>query len=61
MGGPVTCPLQGQCLTGGVSYEASVKELPSGKTDTYTVVTEISFKDRLYEHRPDANSEEGRT
>ena len=47
MAGPVTCPLQGQCLTGGVSYEASVKELPSGKTDTYTVVTEISFKDRL--------------
>ena len=55
------CAVQGHCLTSGVVYEARVKELPSGKTETYTGVTERSFKDRLYEHRTNANSEKGRT
>ena len=36
-------------------------ELPSGKAETYTGVTARSFKDRLYEHRTDANTEKGRS
>ena len=60
MGGLNTWPVQGKCLTTCVVYEACVKELPSGKTDTYTGVTERTFKRRLYEHRKNANSEKGR-
>ena len=61
MGGPATCPVQGKCQTSGVVYEACVKELPSGKTETYTGVTERTVKKRLYEHWTNANCETGRT
>ena len=60
MGGPATCPVQGQCQATGVVYEATVTELGSGSKETYTGVTARPFKDRLYEHRTDANSQKGR-
>ena len=41
--------------------EASVKEIPSGHTETYTGVTARPFKKRYYEHRGDTKKEEGRT
>ena len=60
MGGPTSCPVQGQCQATGVVYQATVTEIPSGHTESYTGVTARSFKDRLYEHRTDANSRKGR-
>ena len=56
MGGPTSCPVQGQCKASGVVYQATVTELPSGKKETYTGVTGRAFKDRLYEHWTDANT-----
>ena len=51
---------QGKCQATGVVYQASVKEIPTGNTETYTWATARRFKDRLYEHRTDMNSEKGR-
>ena len=61
IGGLTTCPVEGKCQTTGVVYQASVKEITTGKIETYTGATARRFKDRLYEHRADMNSEEGRT
>ena len=61
IGGLTNCPVEGKCQTTGVVYQASVKEITTGKIETYTGVTARRFKDRLYEHRADMNSEEGRT
>ena len=61
IGGLATCPVEGKCQTTGVVYQASVKEIPTGNIETYTGATARRFKDRLYEHRADMNSEEGRT
>ena len=60
MGGPTSCPVQGQCKASGVVCQATVTELPSGKKETYTGVTGRAFKDRLYEHWTDANTEKER-
>jgi hypothetical protein len=35
-----------------VVYEATVKQIPSGKTETYTKVTARTLKQRLYEQTP---------
>ena len=43
-----------------VVYEATVKQIPSGKTETYTGVTARTFKQRLYEHRADTRKESSR-
>ena len=59
-GGPATCPVQGKCQTSCVVYEATVKQIPSGKTETYTGVTARTFKQRLYEHRADTRKESSR-
>ena len=38
-----------------------MKEISTGKVETYTGATSRRFKDRLYEHRTDMNNEEGKT
>ena len=42
-------------------YEATVTELGSGKSETYTGVTARRFKDRYYEHRTDMENAKNRT
>ena len=41
-----TCPIPGKCLSEGVIYGATVKETVSGKTETYTGLSEATFKKR---------------
>ena len=45
------CPVEGQCQSKGVIYQCMVKEIASGKTESYVGLTENSFKDRLTKHR----------
>lgn len=45
-----TCPMPGKCLSEGVIYGATVKETISGKTETYTGLSEPSFKSRFNGH-----------
>ena len=45
-----TCPLNGQCLTSGVIYQATVTEQDSGKEETYTGITDNQFKTRFNNH-----------
>ena len=52
-GGPGNCPVQGRCKTDCVIYRATVKETLSGSTETYTGVTENTFKERWDSHRND--------
>ena len=61
IGGLETCPVDGNCQATGVVYQASVKEILTGKVETYTGATSRRFKDRLYEHRTDMNNEDGKT
>ena len=60
-GGLQNCPVEGRCQTSGVVYEATVTELGSGKSETYTGVTARRFKDRYYEHRTDMENAKNRT
>ena len=45
-----TCPMPGKCLSEGVIYGATVKETVSGKTETYTGLSEPPFKSRFNGH-----------
>ena len=60
-GGPLNCPVEGQCLTDCVVYQATIKETLSGKEETYTGATSRTFKRRLYEHRTDMRNPKNRT
>ena len=51
--GPTACPVQGHCLTESVVYRATIKEVISGKVETYTGLTGNRFKDRWNKHRSD--------
>ena len=53
----MNCPVEGKCQTEGVIYRATVKEVTSGKEETYTGMTGRKFKDRLYEHRTNENTD----
>ena len=46
-GGTNNCPVEGKCQTEGVVYRATVEETVSGRKETYTGMTGMSFKDRL--------------
>ena len=46
--GVESCPLNGECLTPGLVYQATVST--NDGEETYTGLTERRFKDRLYEH-----------
>ena len=50
-----SCPMDAQCLTSAVVYNATVTA-SDGDVRTYTESTDRKFKDRLYEHRSDANN-----
>ena len=52
-GGAANCPVQGECKTKCVVYEASITETVSGKKETYTGMTGREFKDRSREHKYD--------
>ena len=43
-GGPVVCPLQGNCQARAVVYRTTVTESGSGKVETYTGVTEVHLR-----------------
>ena len=45
-----TCPLDGQCLTSGVIYQATVTRQDTQKTETYIGLTENTFKIRYNAH-----------
>ena len=47
------CIMGGKCLDGNVIYQGSVKRDDTGHTETYTGLTEKSFKLRLGNHRID--------
>ena len=49
-GGEAVCPLRGACLTEGLVYEATVTRLDTNTKETYTGLTEGTFKDRYYGH-----------
>ena len=55
------CHVQGACKQTGVIYEASLKEINSRKTETYTGLTVRSFKQRWREHQLDFRKPENRT
>ena len=54
------CPLGGKCLSESIVYKARVTA-SDGEVKTYTGLTKRTFKDRLYEHRNDANNPKHRT
>ena len=39
IGGLETCPVDGNCQATGAVYQASVKEISTGKVETYTGIT----------------------
>ena len=53
--GQKSCPVDAQCLTSAVVYKATVTA-SDGDVKTYTGSTDRKFKERLYEHRTDANN-----
>ena len=59
-GGAANCPVQGECKTKCVVYEASITETVSGKTETYTGLTSRTFKQRYNEHCSDTRNPAGR-
>ena len=46
----LVCPLNGQCLTKGVVYEATVEREDDRRKETYTGLTARTFKKRHYGH-----------
>ena len=53
---PEECPLEGQCLTKEVMYEATVNaDIPQYETRTYKGITERTFKERYKEHKKTFN------
>ena len=51
--GPLTCPVDGACLTRGVVYQATVTREDDQSQETYTGLTSRSFKERWDEHKAD--------
>ena len=45
------CPLDGNCLTKSVVYQATVTETNTEKTETYVGLCETEFKTRYYNHK----------
>ena len=48
---PTDCPLQNQCLSSNIIYQASVKRLDNVATETYTGLTSKSFRERWTNHK----------
>ena len=60
-GGPTECPLSGACQTASLVYEATVTREDNQHKETYTGLTERTFKIRLGEHKYDFRHEKDRT
>ena len=45
-----SCPLQGECLTKAVVYQASVENEATNESQTYVSLTENTFKTRYLNH-----------
>jgi len=54
------CPLNGECLTSGVVYQASVTRQDNKKEDTYIGLTDNSFKTRYNSHNSSFRNESKR-
>ena len=52
-GGPAGCPLNGACQTTSLVYESTVTREDNHHQETYTGLTEGTFKERLGGHRYD--------
>ena len=50
------CPLNGNCLTTSLVYQATVK-VQGRKQETYVGLTEGTFKDRYSNHKSDFNND----
>ena len=46
----VTCPLEGNCLTKGIVYQAAVTRQDNMETESYVGLTENTFKTRFTGH-----------
>ena len=47
---PSLCPLDKNCLTSGIVYQATVASEDNQKEETYVGLTDLTFKDRHYKH-----------
>ena len=50
-GGVTACPMDGKCKLEGVIYQATVSRIDNGTKETYTGLTEGSFKIRYTNHK----------
>ena len=57
--GVKSCPIGGKCQTRAIVYKATIRS-DDGDERTYTGCTDRKFKERLYEHRTDANIRDNR-
>ena len=55
------CIAGGKCVPSNVVYQGNVTRLDTGKTDTYTGLSETSFKIRWGNHKASINHEDQRT
>ena len=60
-GGPAGCPLNGACQTRSLVYEATITREDNHHQETYTGLTERTFKLRLGEHHYDFRHQKDRT
>ena len=60
-GGPATCPLDGQCLTDELVYQATVTRTDTQTVETYTGLTGGTFKKRYNKHSWDFRNDENAT
>ncbi len=58
---PNECPLDNQCLTHGIVYEATVTREDNNKKETYIGLTADQFKTRYNNHRSSFRHEPQRT
>ena len=58
-GGPTTCPLEGQCLTKELVYQATVVRTDTQHKETYTGLTGGTFKDRYNHHMSNFRNQSG--
>ena len=56
-----TCPLEGECLTQSIIYQATVKRQDNNKEETYVGLTEKEFKLRYTCHKHTFSHESLRT
>ena len=60
-GGQATCPLDGQCQTDQLVYQATVKRTDTQTVETYTGLTGGTFKKRYNQHMSDFRTQGGET